>query len=126
MAEKTRYTEDELKGFRELINTKMEKAKKELKYLKEQIQSASDGGDDSDAHFKGLEDGTGTLEKEYLNQMASRQLDYIGNLEKALIRIENGTYGICRDTGKVIAAERLRAVPHATLSIEAKMQKNNK
>lgn len=77
-------------------------------------------GDDSDARFKGLEDGTSTSEREYLSQMASRQIQYIGHLEKAMIRIENKTYGICRETGRLISKERLRAVPHATLSIEAK------
>lgn len=122
--EKTRYSDEELTEFRELILNKLEAARNELKYLQEQISRSSDlGSDDSDARFKGLEDGTSTSEKEYLSQMASRQIQYIGHLEKALIRIENKTYGICRETGKLISKERLRAVPHATLSIEAKQAK---
>lgn len=118
--EKTRYSDKELTEFRDLINRKLEDAKSELKYLQEQISRTSELGDDSDSRFKGLEDGTSTAEREYLSQMASRQIQYISHLEKALIRIQNKTYGICRETGKLISKERLRAVPHATLSIEAK------
>jgi len=121
--ERTRYSDEELQEFRELIQQKLEIARNELKYLQEQISRSSEMGDDSDARFKGLEDGTSTSEREYLSQMASRQIQYIGHLEKALIRIENKTYGICRETGKLISKERLRAVPHATLSIEAKQGK---
>lgn len=117
---RTRYSDEELKEFRELIANKLETARSELKYLQEQISRSSEMGDDSDARFKGLEDGTSTSEREYLSQMASRQIQYIGHLEKAMIRIENKTYGICRETGRLISKERLRAVPHATLSIEAK------
>ncbi|MDX2003266.1 MAG: TraR/DksA C4-type zinc finger protein [Chitinophagales bacterium] len=118
--EKTRYSDAELQEFKELILEKLDTAKKELKYLQEQINRSSDMGDDSDAKFSGLEDGSATVEREYLNQMASRQITYIGHLDKALMRIENKTYGICRETGKLISKERLKAVPHATLSIEAK------
>ena len=122
--EKTRYSDEELQEFRELILKKLENSRNELKYLQEQISRKNDlGSDDSDLGFKGLEDGTGTVEREYLNQMASRQIKYISDLERALIRIENKTYGICRETGRLISKERLRAVPHATLSIEAKLGK---
>ena len=120
---RSRYSDEELQEFRELITNKLETARGELKYLQEQISRSSEMGDDSDARFKGLEDGTSTSEREYLSQMASRQIQYIGHLEKALVRIENKTYGICRETGKLISKERLRAVPHATLSIEAKQGK---
>jgi len=120
---RNKYSDDELQEFRELISGKLEVARGELKYLQEQISRSSEMGDDSDARFKGLEDGTSTSEREYLSQMASRQIQYIGHLEKAMIRIENKTYGICRETGKLISKERLRAVPHATLSIEAKQGK---
>ena len=118
---KTRYNDKELQEFKALIENKLEASRKELKYLHEQINRTADiGGDDSDNKFSGLEDGTGTSEKEYLSQMASRQITYIDHLEKALVRIANKTYGVCRVTGKLISKERLRAVPHATLSIEAK------
>lgn len=122
--EKSRYSDSELQEFKELITEKLENSRNELKYLQEQINRSSDIGDDSDTRFSGLEDGSATMEREYLNQMASRQLQYIQHLEKALVRIENKTYGICRETGKLISPERLRAVPHATLSIEAKKAQN--
>lgn len=122
--EKSRYSDAELQEFKELITDKLENSRNELKYLQEQINRSGDMGDDSDTRFSGLEDGSATMEREYLNQMASRQIQYIQHLEKALVRIENKTYGICRDTGKLISAERLRAVPHATLSIEAKKAQN--
>lgn len=116
-----RYTDKDLQEFKNLIMEKLESSRKELKYLHEQINRTAElGSDDSDTKFSGLEDGTGTSEKEYLSQMASRQITYIDHLEKALVRIANKTYGICRVTGKLISRERLRAVPHATLSIEAK------
>lgn len=124
--EKTRYSDSELQEFRELIMKKLEAARGELKYLQEQINRSSSIGDNSDLKFTGLEDGTATMEREYLNQMASRQIQFINHLEKALVRIENKTYGICRSTGKLISKDRLRAVPHATLSIEAKMAQNKK
>lgn len=119
--EKTSYNAEELQEFKKLILKKLEDAKKEYTYMKEQLNKSGEMGmDDTEYKFKGLEDGVGTLEKEYLSQMASRQIQYIQHLEKALIRIENKTYGICRETGKLISEERLKAVPHATLSIEAK------
>ena len=118
---KTTYGDKDLKEFKELITTKVEASRKELNYLQEQIKRTSELGEDgSDQKFSGLEDGTGTSEREYLNQMASRQIQYINHLEKALVRIENKSYGVCRATGKLISKARLKAVPHATLSIEAK------
>ena len=122
---KSRYSDKELHEFKELLIEKLDSSRKELKYLHEQINRTAElGSDDSDSKFSGLEDGTGTSEKEYLSQMASRQITYIYHLEKALIRIANKTYGICRVTGKLISKERLMAVPHATLSIEAKKAQN--
>jgi len=119
--ERTRYSEDELLEFKELITKKLDASKKELEYLQDQIKNLSR---ENDNRMPGLEDGTSTLEKEYLNQMASRQIQYIQHLENALVRIENQTYGVCRSTGKLISKERLRAVPHATLSIEAKRNRS--
>ena len=115
--EKTKYSAEELQEFKELIGEKLQSAKHELQYLQEQIKSKTD---DPESRVSGLDDGQDTLEKEYLNQLASRQKQYIQHLENALIRIDNQTYGVCRMTGKLIAKERLKAVPHATLSIEAK------
>ena len=119
--EKTRYTKDELEVFKKLIEDKLEQAEVELKEVKDQITHQGEfGSDDQEYKFKGLDDGSGTSEREYLNKIASRQVKFIDHLKKALIRIENGTYGVCRETGKLIAKERLMAVPHATLTIEAK------
>ena len=118
--EKTRYSDVELAEFKELLQTKMDSAKSELNYLQEQINRSGDVGDGADTKFNGLEDGTATMEREYLNQMAARQIQYISHLEKAMMRIESKTYGICRSLGKLISKDRLKAVPHATLSIEAK------
>jgi len=117
---KTRYSDKELQEFKALIMERLESARKELKYLHEQINRTAEVGSDDSNKFSGLEDGTGTSEKEYLSQMASRQITFIDHLEKAMVRIANKTYGVCRVTGKLISKERLRAVPHATLSIEAK------
>lgn len=122
MAEKTKYSTEELKEFEELILEKLEKAKNELHTLKESLTHNNDESTDSSySNTKTLEDGADTAEKEQLNQLAARQLKFIGNLENALIRIKNGTYGICVDTGKLISKERLRAVPHTQHSIEAKL-----
>jgi RNA polymerase-binding transcription factor DksA len=97
------------------------KSREELHYIQQQITKASENGTaDTENRFGGMEDGAGTLEREYLNQMASRAGSFIEHLEKALMRIENKTYGICTVTGKLISKERLRAVPHATKSLEAK------
>lgn len=126
MADKNRYTEEELVEFEELILSKIEKAEKELKNLKGSLNRSNDEGTDSTAaHSKVLEDGADTAEKENISQLAARQQKFINNLEDAMIRIKNGTYGVCRETGKLISKERLRAVPHTTLSIEAKLKQKN-
>lgn len=124
MAEKTHYTDEELQEFKELILAKLEKAQKEYERLRETVNNG-DGNDTSDtAHtFKALEEGADTLEKEHAARMAERQRQFISHLQSALVRIENKTYGICRVTGKLIPKERLMAVPHATLSVEAKQMK---
>jgi len=117
-----RYSDAELSEFRELIMKKLESAKKELTYLQGLITRKDDmGGDETDNRYMTMEDGGMSMEREQLSQMASRQITYIDHLEKAIIRIENKTYGICRVTGKLIDKTRLRAVPHATLSLEAKL-----
>ena len=117
-----KYSDADLAEFRELINKKLEAAKKELAYLQGLITRKDEmGGDNDDSRYMTMEDGTMSMEKEQLSQMASRQITYIDHLEKALMRIENKTYGICRVTGKLIDKARLRAVPHATLSLEAKL-----
>lgn len=117
-----RYSDNELAEFRELITRKLETAKKELGYLQGLITRKDQmGGDESDNRYMTMEDGSLSMEREQLSQMASRQITFIDHLEKAMMRIENKTYGICRVTGKLIDKARLRAVPHATLSIEAKM-----
>jgi len=123
MAEKTRYSDEELAEFRELILTKLDKAKKDLDLLKNTL-SNRDGNDTQDTSptFKVLEEGAAVLSKEETGKLALRQARFIEHLQAALIRIENKTYGICRQTGKLISKERLRAVPHATLSIIAKTQ----
>jgi len=119
--EKTRYSDDELNEFRQIILEKLAKAKEEYEELRAAITNA-DGNDvtDTSPTFKVLEEGASTLSKEEAGRLAQRQMKFIQNLQSALIRIENKTYGICRETGKLIPKERLRAVPHATLSIEAK------
>ncbi|MBH2005025.1 MAG: TraR/DksA family transcriptional regulator [Sphingobacteriia bacterium] len=117
-----KYNDADLAEFRDLINKKLEAAKKELAYLQGLITRKDEmGGDNDDSRYMTMEDGTMSMEKEQLSQMASRQITYIDHLEKALMRIENKTYGICRVTGKLIDKARLRAVPHATLSLEAKL-----
>ncbi|GAB1446199.1 hypothetical protein MASR2M41_19590 [Flammeovirgaceae bacterium] len=126
-SDKSRYNETELKEFEALINEKLEKARNEFKILKETLNRNNDEGTDSTSggSTKVLEDGAETAEKENLSQLAARQLKYITNLENALIRIKNGTYGICSVTGKLIPKERLIAVPHTTQSIEAKMMQTD-
>ena len=117
-----RYSDTELAEFKDLIMRKLESAKKELAYLQGLITRKDEtGGDMDDSRYMTMEDGSISMEREQLSQMASRQITFIDHLEKALMRIENKTYGICRVTGKLIDKARLRAVPHATLSIEAKM-----
>ncbi len=121
MSEKTRYSDAELEEFREIINGKLEKAYRDYDLLKASIMN-SDGNDvtDTSPTFKVLEEGASTLSKEEAGQLAQRQMKFIQHLQAALVRIENKTYGICRETGKLIPKERLRAVPHATLGIDAK------
>lgn len=124
MPEKTRYTDEELVEFREIIQQKLDLAKRDYDALKGSLMNADNNGvDDTSPTFKVMEEGSSTLSKEELARLAERQLKFIGDLKAALIRIENKTYGICRATGKLIPAERLRVVPHATLSIEAKQMK---
>lgn len=121
MAEKNRFNDEELAEFKELINRKLEKAKEDYELLKSSItQSDNNDTQDTSPTFKVLEEGAATLSKEEAGKLAQRQLKFIQHLQGALIRIENKTYGICRETGKLIQKERLRAVPHATLSIDAK------
>jgi len=124
---KTRYSDEELKEFETLIIGKLDKAREEFKILKETLNRNNDEGTDSTSggNTKVLEDGAETAEKENMSQLAARQLKYITNLENALVRIKNGTYGICSVTGKLISKERLIAVPHTTQSIEAKMMKQD-
>ena len=120
-----RYADAELTEFKEIIVKKLDAAKKELAYLQGLITRRDEmGGDNDDARYMTMEDGSMSMEREQLSQMASRQITFIDHLEKALMRIENKTYGICRVTGKLIDKARLRAVPHATLSIEAKQMMN--
>ncbi len=123
--EKTRYSDSELQEFKELILEKLNIAKEELQALTTSLSSPNaNGTEDTSGAYKTLEDGSATLEKEQINQLAARQKKFMDNLEAALVRIENKTYGICRETGKLIPKERLRAVPHATLSMEAKLKQN--
>ena len=124
---RTRYSEEELKEFEDLIHKKLDKARDEYRILKETLNRNNDEGTDatSGGNTKVLEDGAETAEKENLSQLAARQQKYIMNLENALVRIKNGTYGICSVTGKLIPKERLIAVPHTTQSIEAKMMQHD-
>lgn len=119
-----RYSDAELQEFRDLINRKLETAKKELAYLQGLITRKDESGDLDEGRYMTMEDGSMSMEREQLSQMASRQIQFIDHLEKAVMRIENKTYGVCRVTGKLIDKARLRAVPHATLSIEAKQMMN--
>ena len=119
--ERVRYSDADLKEFKELIQSKIEKAEKDLALIKESfINDQNNGTDDTSPTFKAFEEGEETLSKEQNAILAGRQEKFIRDLKNALIRIENKTYGICRVTGKLIGKERLKAVPHATLSIEAK------
>ena len=121
MVEKTRYSDAELEEFKAIILEKLELAKRDYELLRSGLTN-SDGNDTADTSptFKVLEEGASTLSKEESGHLAQRQMKFIQSLQAALVRIENKTYGICRETGKLIPKERLRAVPHATLSIEAK------
>lgn len=125
MSEKTRYSDAELEEFRAIILHKLELAQRDYDSMKASLMNTDcNGVDDTSPTFKVLEEGSSTMSKEETTRLAERQLKFIGDLKAALIRIENKTYGVCRVTGKLIPAERLRAVPHATLSIEAKQMKN--
>jgi RNA polymerase-binding transcription factor DksA len=122
---KTTYTDTELEEFKQIILGKLKKAKDDLKLLTEAYTNHSEHGtNDTSPTFKVLEEGQQVLSKEENSRLAARQTRFINNLESALIRIENKTYGICRVTGKLISKERLRAVPHATLSIDAKLKQS--
>ena len=119
--EKTRYSDAELQEFKGIILAKLKIAREELTSLTNSLSNSNaNDTDDTAGTYKTLEDGYATLEKEQTNQLAARQKKFIDNLEAALVRIENKTYGVCRETGKLIQKERLKAVPHTTLSIEAK------
>lgn len=120
---KTRYSDSELVEFKDLLLEKLRSSKEELNALATSLSSPNaNGTDDTAGTYKTLEDGSATLEKEQINQLAARQKKFIEQLEAALVRIENKTYGICRETGKLIPKERLRAVPHTTLTMEAKLK----
>lgn len=119
--EKTRYSPEELQEFKVIIENKLDEARNDYELLKSAFSNKGDNGtDDTSPTFKLLEEGSDVLSKEETGQLASRQKKFIENLEAALVRIKNNTYGVCRVTGKLIPKERLRVVPHATLSIEAK------
>lgn len=121
MSKKTRYSDAELEEFRVIINEKLQAAKGEYENLRSTVMNANNNDtDDTSPTFKNMEEGASTLSKEDAGRLAQRQMKFIQNLQAALIRIENKTYGVCRETGNLIPKERLRAVPHATLSIEAK------
>ena len=120
--EKTRYSDADLQEFKQIIMGKLEVAKDEFGKMQKSLQNPNENGDENTSNqYLTLDDGASTFEKENLNQLAARQKKFIDNLEAALIRIENNTYGVCRVTGKLIQKERLKAVPHATLSMEAKL-----
>jgi RNA polymerase-binding transcription factor DksA len=121
--EKNRYSDEELQQFKQLILDKLDAARNEFKYYQDQLLHANvNGTEDTSNSYVTLEEGSVTMDKEHYSQLASRQRKFIDHLENALIRIENKTYGICRETGKLIPKERLMAVPHATLSMEAKLK----
>ncbi len=124
MTEKTRYNDEELAEFKALIEEKLVLAKRDYEAMLATLMNRdSNGVEDTSPTYKALEDGANTQSKEELAMLTARQQKFIKGLEAALVRIENKTYGICRETGKLIPKERLRLVPHATLSIEAKNMK---
>ena len=121
MAEKTRYSDEELEEFKAIIKDKLEMAQRDYEALKASLMNAdSNSTDDTSPTYKVLEEGASTLSKEETTRLAQRQMKFIQSLQAALVRIENKTYGVCRETGKLIPKERLMLVPHATLSVEAK------
>jgi RNA polymerase-binding transcription factor DksA len=122
--EKTRYSDSELQEFKDIILAKLASARDEFQTLQKSLKDGNENGTDStNNNYLTLDDGADTFEKENLTQLAARQLKFIHNLEAALVRIENKTYGVCKTSGKLIPKERLRAVPHTTQSIEAKLGK---
>ncbi len=124
--EKVRYSKEELQEFKEILLKKLEKAKRDYELYKSALNNNdSNDTEDTSPTFKVLEEGATVLSKEEAGRLAQRQAKFIQHLNAALVRIENGTYGICRETGKLISKERLRAVPHATLSIDAKKNQNS-
>jgi RNA polymerase-binding transcription factor DksA len=121
MSEKAKYQPEELVEFKKIIDDKLAQAKEDLQLLMDQVSQKDDHGtDDTAPSFKLLDDGSEVLSRDEISQLVGRQQKYVQNLENALVRIKNGTYGVCRVTGNLISKERLRVVPHATLSIEAK------
>ncbi|MEZ4740038.1 MAG: TraR/DksA C4-type zinc finger protein [Flavobacteriales bacterium] len=125
-ASKVRYSDEELVEFTTSIKRKLDEARKDYDLLKQTLANTDNNGtDDTSPSFKMIEDGSETLSREETAQLAGRQEKFIKHLEDALLRIRNKTYGICRVTGRLISKERLRLVPHATLSIEAKQQMGN-
>jgi len=124
MAEKTRYQDEELAEFKQIILQKLDKATKDYELFKGAITNTDDNDiSDTSPTFKGMEEGANVLSKEDTGRLAQRQLQFIKSLQAALVRVDSKTYGVCRETGKLIPKERLKAVPHATLCIDAKQQK---
>ncbi len=121
-----RYNDEDLQEFRILIEEKLKSAKDDLELLIEAYTNVGNGTEDTAPSFKVLEEGNSVRSKEENAQMAARQQKFIKNLENALLRIENKTYGVCRETGNLISKDRLRSVPHATLSIDAKLSQNRR
>lgn len=118
--DKTRYSDSELEEFKILIEGKLTESKTQLDFYLQQLNAS---GEDADAKVRGLDDGIGTRENEQTSKLAARQRKHVQHLENALLRIQNKVYGVCRETGKLISKDRLRAVPHATLSIDAKQDR---
>ncbi len=124
--EKVRYSKEELQEFKEILLEKLEKAKRDYELYKSALNNNdSNDTEDTSPTFKVLEEGATVLSKEEAGRLAQRQAKFIQHLNAALVRVENGTYGVCRETGKLISKERLRAVPHATLCIDAKKNQNS-
>ena len=124
--EKKRYSEDDLREFQELISQKLNATRGELNYIKETLSKRNDSGtDNTSGNSKALEDGADTSERENLNQLAARLQKFTQQLDAAMVRIKNGTYGVCKDTCKLIPKERLGAVPHTQQTIEAKLRQSN-
>jgi RNA polymerase-binding transcription factor DksA len=123
--EKTRYSDEELQEFKDIILKKLTSSREEFNTLQKSLKDGNENGTDStNNNYLTLDDGADTFEKENTTQLAARLMKFIQNLEAALVRIENKTYGVCKTTGKLIPKERLRAVPHTTQSIEAKLGKS--